>query len=120
MGGKLTLRNSTISNNRASNPTLAYGGGIVALDTATTITNSTISENSVFAVDTSASSGHTVYGTGGGIYAQGGTLNISHADFSGNVLYSVTTAPSATTSAQGSAPSRRQSRLTAVPSCTTI
>ena len=101
LGGTLNLQSSSIMNNRASNDTLAFGGGIVAWGTATTITSSTISENSVFAVDTAATSGHSVFGTGGGIYADGGTLNITGTTVSGNLLYAVTTASDATSSGAG-------------------
>ena len=52
LGGTLKLQNSTVMNNRASNSSLAFGGGIVSWGAATTITGSTISENSVYSVDT--------------------------------------------------------------------
>ena len=100
LGGTLKVQNSSIMNNRASNSSLAFGGGIVSWGAATTISGSTVSENSVYAVDTQ-SSGGTVYGTGGGIYAQAGTLDISGSTLSGNLIYSVTTGVSATSAGAG-------------------
>jgi hypothetical protein len=90
LGGTLKVQNSSIMNNRASNSSLAFGGGIVSWGAGTTITGSTVSENSVYAVDTKAV-GSSVYGTGAGIYAQAGTLNITSSTVSGNLIYSVTT-----------------------------
>ncbi len=107
LGGTLKVQNSSIMNNRASNSSLAFGGGIVSWGAATTISGSTVSENSVYAVDTATSSGGTVYGTGGGIYAQAGTLDISGSTLSGNLIYSVTTGVRGTSAARGSAPTRR-------------
>ena len=52
VGGSLNLQSSSVTNNQASNNVEALGGGIVAWNTATTITSSMINENSVYGVDT--------------------------------------------------------------------
>ncbi|MGO9599474.1 MAG: hypothetical protein ACLP7Q_15910 [Isosphaeraceae bacterium] len=96
-GGSLVARSSSIDNNRASNPSSAYGGGIFAVNSAVTLTNTTVSENSVYSADTSAYGG-AVSGSGGGIYTQGGTLTISHGTVSGDHVYGITTGMSASTS----------------------
>jgi hypothetical protein len=63
--GKLTVSNSTLSSNSASN-----GGGIFNQGTLT-VSNSTLSGNSAS-------------NDGGGIYNNGGTLTVSNSTFSGN------------------------------------
>ena len=75
LGGALKVQTSSIVNNRASNSSLAFGGGIASWGAVTTVLGSTISENSVYAVDPRTAGG-TVFGTGAGIYAQAGTLDV--------------------------------------------
>jgi hypothetical protein len=98
-GGTLRLENSSVMNNRTSNNSVALGGGIAALGTDMTLTASTISENSVYAVN--MQTGGFVSGTGGGIYEQGGTLTIARSVISGNTIYAVTTGDSAASSGAG-------------------
>jgi hypothetical protein len=99
VGGSLNLQSSSVTNNQASNNVEALGGGIVAWNTATTITSSMINENSVYGVDTTT--GGAVSGTGGGIYAQGGTLDIRRSTVTGNTIYAVTTGTSGASSGAG-------------------
>ncbi|MGI8494556.1 MAG: choice-of-anchor Q domain-containing protein [Pyrinomonadaceae bacterium] len=63
--GTLTLTNSTVSGNTASN-----GGGIYNLNGKTTLTNSTVSGNTATA--------------GGGIYHGSGTMTLTNSTVSGN------------------------------------
>ena len=95
-GGTLTLQSSTVSNNRSSSSTLAFGGGIVALDTHVTLTNSSVSENSVYAYDQQAMG--AVEASGAGIFAEGGSLTVTGSTLSGNTVYAVTTGTNAATS----------------------
>jgi hypothetical protein len=107
-GGTLTLQSSTVSNNRSSSSTLAFGGGIVALDTNVTITNSSVSENSLYAYDQQAMG--AVEASGAGIFAEGGSLTVTGSTLSGNTIYAVTTGTNA--SASGAAISTNQTPVT--------
>ena len=95
-GGTLTLQSSTVSNNRSSNSTMAFGGGIVALDTNVTLTNSSVSENSLFAYNQQTLG--AVEASGAGIFAEGGSLTVTGSTLSGNTVYAVTTGTNAATS----------------------
>ena len=75
VSGNVSISNSTISNNSVSRYVRAYGGGLVIRGATVTISNTTISGNSAL----------TGYGSsGGGIYVQGGTTTISNSTISGN------------------------------------
>ncbi len=95
-GGTLTLQNSSVENNRSSNSTMAFGGGIVALDTNVTLTNSSVSENSLFAYNQQTLG--AVEASGAGIFAEGGSLTVTGSTLSGNTVYAVTTGTNAATS----------------------
>jgi Right handed beta helix region len=95
-GGTLTLENSTVANNRSSSSTLAFGGGIVALNTNVTITSSSVSENSLFSYDQQTMG--SVEASGAGIFAEGGSLTVTGSTLSGNTIYAVTTGPNASSS----------------------
>jgi hypothetical protein len=95
-GGTLTLQSSTVSNNRSSNSTMAFGGGIVALDTNVTLTNSSVSENSLYAYNQQTLG--AVEASGAGIFAEGGSLTVTGSTLSGNTVYAVTTGTNAATS----------------------
>ena len=75
-GGILTLNDSTVSGNTATNS----GGGLLNWDGILTLNNSTVSGNTTYigGVD----SGH-----GGGLYSAGGTLTISTSTVSDNTAY---------------------------------
>jgi hypothetical protein len=76
----VTISGLTITNGRfSSSRTIGRGGGIYSDGATLTITNSTISGNSVSTGgDTSGDS------RGGGIYSNGGTLTITNSTISGN------------------------------------
>lgn len=96
-GGSLTLQNnSSVANNRSSNSTSAFGGGIYAVDTNVTITNSSVSENSLYAYDQQTMG--AVDASGAGIFAEGGSLSVTGSTLSGNTIYAVTSGTSASTS----------------------
>ena len=95
-GGTLTLQNSSVENNRSSNSTMAFGGGIVALDTNVTLTNSSVSENSLYAYNQQTLG--AVEASGAGIFAEGGSLTVTGSTLSGNTVYAVTTGTNAATS----------------------
>jgi len=95
-GGTLTLQDSYVTNNRSSNSTLAFGGGIVAVDTQVTLTSSTVSENSLYAYQQQTMG--AVEASGAGIFAEGGSLSVTGSTLSGNNIYAVTTGTSAATS----------------------
>ena len=75
--GTLTLTGSTVSGNlaTATGGGVAYGGGIYSNEAGLTISNSTISGNSVTAGG---------LGLGGGISTQGGALTLTGSTISGN------------------------------------
>ena len=95
-GGTLNLQNSSVANNRSSNSTLAFGGGIVALDANVTLTNSSVSENSLYAYNQQTLG--AVEASGAGIFAEGGSLTVTGSTLSGNTVYAVTTGTNAATS----------------------
>src|SRR5208283_848798 len=108
-GGSLTLEdNSTVTNNRSSSSTSASGGGIFAVDTNVTLTNSSVSENSLYAYDQQTMG--AVDASGAGIFADGGSLTVTSSTLSGNTIYAVTTGTNA--SASGAAISTNQTSVT--------
>ncbi len=107
-GGTLTLQDSYVTNNRSSNSTLAFGGGIVAVDTQVTLTSSTVSENSLYAYQQQTMG--AVEASGAGIFAEGGSLSVTGSTLSGDNVYAVTTGTSAATS--GGAISTSQTPVT--------
>ena len=108
-GGSLTLQdNSSVTNNRSSSSTSAFGGGIFALDTNVTLTNSSVSENSLYAYDQQTMG--AVEASGAGIFAEGGSLTVTGSTLSGNTIYAVTTGTNAATS--GAAISTHQTPVT--------
>ena len=107
-GGTLTLQDSSVENNRSSSSTLAFGGGIVALDTNVTLTHSSVSENSLYAYNQQTMG--AVEASGAGIFAEGGSLTVTGSALSGNTVYAVTTGTNAATS--GAAISTHQTPVT--------
>ena len=108
-GGSLTLEdNSTVTNNRSSSSTSAFGGGIFALDTNVTLTNSSVSENSLYAYHQQTMG--AVEASGAGIFAEGGSLTVTGSTLSGNTIYAVTTGTNA--AASGAAISTNQTPVT--------
>ena len=108
-GGSLTLQdNSTVTNNRSSSSTSAFGGGIFALDTNVTLTNSSVSENSLYAYDQQTTG--AVEASGAGIFAEGGSLTVTGSTLSGNRIYAVTNGTNA--AASGAAISTIQTPMT--------
>ena len=108
-GGSLTLQdNSTVTNNRSSSSTSAFGGGIFALDTNVTLTSSSVSENSLYAYDQQTMG--AVKASGAGIFAEGGSLTVTGSTLSGNRIYAVTTGTNA--AASGAAISTIQTPMT--------
>ncbi len=108
-GGSLTLEdNSTVTNNRSSSSTSASGGGIFAVDTNVTLTNSSVSENSLYAYDQQTMG--VVDASGAGIFADGGSLTVTGSTLSGNTIYAVTTGTNA--EASGAAISTIQTPVT--------
>ena len=95
-GGTLSLINSTVANNRASNSEVAFGGGIFAVDTTVSLTSSSVSENSLFAYNQQGIG--SVAASGAGIFAEGGSLSVTGSTLSGNTIYAVTTGSNASTS----------------------
>ena len=69
-----TLTNIVVRDNLAK----YYGGGIQARFTNVTLSDSTVSNNSV---------GYGIYGFGGGIYARGSNIDITNSTISGNSAY---------------------------------
>ncbi len=96
VGGSLTLQNSSVTNNRSSNGTSTYGGGIFAVDTNVNISSSSVSENSLYAYQQQTMG--SVAASGAGIFAEGGALTITGSTLSGNTIYAVTTGVGAATS----------------------
>jgi hypothetical protein len=107
-GGTLTLDNSTVANNRCSNGTAAYGGGIFAVDTNVAITSSSVSENSLYAYQQQGMG--SVEASGAGIFAEGGSLSVTGSTLSGNTIYAVTTGVNSSSS--GAAISTNQTPVT--------
>jgi CSLREA domain-containing protein len=96
-GGTLTITNSTLSSNSATD-----GGGVANMSGALVVANSTFSANSVFdygggiytsgvgigTVTNSTFSGNSADTYGGGIFEGGnGTLTVTSSTLSGNVAY---------------------------------
>jgi hypothetical protein len=90
--GTLTISNSTLSSNSATNG----GGGIYNASGTVTLTNSTLSSNSAtygsgiynasgtMTISNSTLSGNSAFDGGGGIYNASGTVTISNSTLSGN------------------------------------
>ena len=72
--GTLTVSNSTIDNNTASNGIIDFGGGGIFNVGTLTVSNSTIANNSATGS----------YGSGGGIDNDAGTLTVSNSTIANN------------------------------------